>query len=52
MTLRLPSNCTVDVVPGSTLTTLPGWTLDVLSVGPFPSAQGYDTHLARAGQHL
>jgi hypothetical protein len=47
VTLRLPSNCTVDVVPGPTLTTLPEWTLDVLSVGPFRCAQGYDAHFAR-----
>lgn len=46
-TLRLPSDRSVDVVTGLTLTTLPGWTLDALNVGPFRSAQGYDAHLAR-----
>jgi hypothetical protein len=46
-TLCLPSGRAVDVVPGLTLTTLPGWTLDALNVGPFRSARGYDAHLAR-----
>jgi hypothetical protein len=46
-TLRLPSGHSVDVVPGLTLTTLPGWTLDALNLGPFRSVRGYDTHLAR-----
>ena len=46
-TLRLPSDRAVDVVPGLTLTTVPGWTLDALNVGPFRSARGYDAHLAR-----
>ncbi|OJH36220.1 hypothetical protein [Cystobacter ferrugineus] len=46
-TLRLPSHRAVDVVPGPALTTLPGWTLDALNVGPFRSARGYDAHLAR-----
>lgn len=46
-TLRLISDRVVDVVPGQALTTLPGWTLDALNVGPFRSAQGYDDHFAR-----
>lgn len=46
-TLRLLSDRVVDVVPGLTLTTLPGWTLDALNVGPFRSARGYDAHLVR-----
>jgi|GEM_PF-1999681 len=46
-TLRLLSDHMVDVVPGHTLSTLPGWTLDVLNVGPFRSSPGYDARLAR-----
>ncbi|NVJ14289.1 hypothetical protein [Myxococcus sp. AM010] len=46
-TLRLFSGRAVDVVPGRTLATLPGWTIDALNVGPFPSSPGYDAHLAR-----
>jgi hypothetical protein len=29
-----PADHSLDVVPGLTLTTLPGWTLDALNVGP------------------
>jgi hypothetical protein len=47
VTLRLPSDRAVDVVPGPTLTTLSGWTLDALNGGPFPSSRGYDAHRAR-----
>ncbi|XXF79043.1 hypothetical protein P2318_04630 [Myxococcaceae bacterium GXIMD 01537] len=46
-TIRLLSERAVDVVPGHTLTTLPGWTLGALNVGPFRSSPGYDARLAR-----